>query len=967
MKKQLLLFLTMVVCVELYAQTDRYVKPDAPSGGSGTLASPYNDIVSAVNIVKNAGGGNVIIVNGTYDMPDSGVKIKTAATSSTQVTIKPQSTAGVKLNFNGRYGFEFDEPSRYITLKGLELDGETDEIDFWSIVSQAFWGDASIPRNGGLAIILDGQHITIEDNYIHDWYQKAVEIRDGRYVVVKGNIIHDIATTSLSGGHGIMRQQKGVEYTNDDTPGIYRWDIYGNLIFRVEQRIYSWVPSKGYIEMVIDEGKSILIDDPKDTDGNQEAMSARIKNNVVAYGSVDGIRLKSTPNLEVSQNSVYQTGPDADGITDKAGDTNTPQFTGFKFVNNASQTFPWTSGVNNIQAIDIVQAVQQGGNTITVSGNVGMDGKVVPGSQSGISRLTNQQLFTDPANGDFSINSSLNLPSTLGVESAVLSAMNTKKSNFGVTVSSGSFVVDHLKTTQTILDNIPGINDGISNNETVFTNHGTMSSNHEKITFSVVNGTWKNNTGSRSTQEFRLNEVYHTWYSGVDQAHKNASNNSYERIRWGDSEVKQDQVFDADWLTVCQIKGTSSHTLLNGHNNDFTLDGDILIDFEGFTPSDNDSFDLMKANSITSANSGSLFDRVIFEGFTPNNYDLSVVTVSGKKVLRLIVNPSATTYTLTTSATNGSVSPSSGTYAANASVSLTATANNGYQFSGWSGDASGSNNPLTITMDGNKSITANFTAVSSSTTTTLSPIDDAHVRNGSNNTTNYGSYANLQIRETTTSGAKRLAFLKFDLSNISNVTSATLRISNTGSNGDILLKKVDSDNWSESSVTWATKPSNGSTIGTYTLNGSGYHELDVTNYVSAEANGDDEVSFVLKGSTSNFMTISSKEGNAAPQLVVEYGSSARYASENVTLNVDDLEKNRISVYPNPTNSLVNLQISDADVVNGSIKIYDLSGLLLSAQPITGSFMQLQLDGSMGVYLIKIQNNGVSTIRRIAKQ
>ena len=283
-------------------------------------------------------GGEVIIIDGEYDMTNKEVSISTAATSSSVVTIKPQSTAGVKLNFNGRFGFEFDIDSRHIILEGLELNGRTDEIDYWSVVAQAFWGDSSIPRNGGLAVILDGQNITIKDNYIHDWYQKAIEIRDGRYLIMEGNIIHNIATTSLTGGHGIMRQQKGQEFFDDDLAGVYRWDIRENMIFTVEQRIYSWIPKKGFIEMVIDEGKSILIDDPKDTDGNQEEMSARIINNVIAFGVVDHIRLKSTPNLEVSHNSIYSEGVNADGISDKQGDTTTPQFTNFICHNNASQT-----------------------------------------------------------------------------------------------------------------------------------------------------------------------------------------------------------------------------------------------------------------------------------------------------------------------------------------------------------------------------------------------------------------------------------------------------------------------------------------------------------------------------------------------------------------------------------------------------------------------------------------------------
>jgi uncharacterized repeat protein (TIGR02543 family) len=41
-------------------------------------------------------------------------------------------------------------------------------------------------------------------------------------------------------------------------------------------------------------------------------------------------------------------------------------------------------------------------------------------------------------------------------------------------------------------------------------------------------------------------------------------------------------------------------------------------------------------------------------------------------------------------------------------VELTAVSNTGYQFDDWSGDASGTDNPVSVAMDGDKSVTANF-------------------------------------------------------------------------------------------------------------------------------------------------------------------------------------------------------------------------------------------------------------------
>jgi len=50
----------------------------------------------------------------------------------------------------------------------------------------------------------------------------------------------------------------------------------------------------------------------------------------------------------------------------------------------------------------------------------------------------------------------------------------------------------------------------------------------------------------------------------------------------------------------------------------------------------------------------------------------------------------------------------SGTFNSGASVQLTAVPDSGYVFTGWSGDASGNANPATVTMSGNKTVTATF-------------------------------------------------------------------------------------------------------------------------------------------------------------------------------------------------------------------------------------------------------------------
>lgn len=88
------------------------------------------------------------------------------------------------------------------------------------------------------------------------------------------------------------------------------------------------------------------------------------------------------------------------------------------------------------------------------------------------------------------------------------------------------------------------------------------------------------------------------------------------------------------------------------------------------------------------------------------------VTVNGNKNITANFTSNANNFTLNVSAVNGSVlrNPNQLTYPNGTNVVLTATPNTGYSFDSWSGDATGSVSPLTINMNGNKNITANFTA-----------------------------------------------------------------------------------------------------------------------------------------------------------------------------------------------------------------------------------------------------------------
>ena len=103
--------------------------------------------------------------------------------------------------------------------------------------------------------------------------------------------------------------------------------------------------------------------------------------------------------------------------------------------------------------------------------------------------------------------------------------------------------------------------------------------------------------------------------------------------------------------------------------------------------------------------------------------------------------------TLTITTNNGVVTtnsnPTNGTYDDGTVVALTATPNTGYQFDGWSGDATGTTNPLNITMDADKNVTAMFSLIQYTLTTTASNGTISADIQPTNGTYDYGTVITL--------------------------------------------------------------------------------------------------------------------------------------------------------------------------------------------------------------------------------
>ncbi|WP_158267630.1 InlB B-repeat-containing protein [Adhaeribacter arboris] len=134
-----------------------------------------------------------------------------------------------------------------------------------------------------------------------------------------------------------------------------------------------------------------------------------------------------------------------------------------------------------------------------------------------------------------------------------------------------------------------------------------------------------------------------------------------------------------------------------------------------------------------------------------------IVNMNSNKNITANFTPASTFYTLTVNTSgNGTVSksPNQTSYASGSTVTLTATPASGYQFSGWSGAATGSTNPLVVTMNGNKNVTATFTQSSGGqqvvSFTLINASNEQPIRNLVNNDViNIATLKTLNIRANT--------------------------------------------------------------------------------------------------------------------------------------------------------------------------------------------------------------------------
>jgi hypothetical protein len=155
---------------------------------------------------------------------------------------------------------------------------------------------------------------------------------------------------------------------------------------------------------------------------------------------------------------------------------------------------------------------------------------------------------------------------------------------------------------------------------------------------------------------------------------------------------------------------------------------------------------------------------------------------------------------------------------------------------------------------------------------------DTYVRGGQYSGINYGASAEI-VAKLGEPVYSRETYMKLDISGVEPGSDVRLRLfgrlSDTrAANVTSTIYQLSSTSWSETGVTWNTRPPAGTTTwGTVAVSGTtaAWYDVDLTEHVQAErAAGQTVIGIVLKNTaeTLPYVSFSSRETANAPQLIV---------------------------------------------------------------------------------------------------
>jgi hypothetical protein len=433
---------TLTVQVESGSLTYDGLFVDPTGSGSaaddGTPLHPYHDFETAC--AHRGSLQRIYLRGGLYRNPGWGQSTRTPArfpaiqkcvgTAQNPIVVRPWGNEYVTLATDALYGLKIKESAQHIVVEGLEIVGVADALTQEEVLKQ-WWNASDTIKTIGISV--NGDHVTVRNNIIHHMPGSGISVAKAVAAHIEGNIVYacDWWTISGSSGIGITQAREAA-----DSTGRTENVIENNLIFGVEQRIFSRVWNKGFATLTIDEGEAFLIQEGKDT-GDSVANyrgQYRIANNLIAYNGKSGV-INMAKNVTIEPNSYYQNGT----LTRQGG-----------FRINKSPNITLRNNAVAAPADTLILSVG-GSDQPTASNNYVAGGKdrSLPDGFEQVS----DGLFVDAAGGDFTTTDAV--PDGVGVDPDLLKTLRAKLARYRIRIQPTGYRVDPAAMTRAIIDHRP--------------------------------------------------------------------------------------------------------------------------------------------------------------------------------------------------------------------------------------------------------------------------------------------------------------------------------------------------------------------------------------------------------------------------------------------------------------------------------------------------------------------------------
>ncbi|WP_229214193.1 CBM96 family carbohydrate-binding protein [Dyadobacter flavalbus] len=257
------------------------------------------------------------------------------------------------------------------------------------------------------------------------------------------------------------------------------------------------------------------------------------------------------------------------------------------------------------------------------------------------------------------------------------------------------------------------------------------------------------------------------------------------------------------------------------------------------------------------------------------------------------------------------------------------------------------------------------------TKVSLPAIADSYVRSDHYADTNYGSADSLFVK----SGKnKARAYIKFSLAGLGQVTSAKLRIygsCNCLYSSGLIVRGINDDRWTENEITWNNAPTDVTGYSSHTVvtDNPKYHDLDVTEFIQQQINGDGIATLLLewiaRDTRSNY---NSRENSLNPPQLLIYTDSP--VNSNMRINQEsesavsflEAKQEKSVIYPNPVQRQFSITFSEKHTGNISLNIINQQGRSIHVgiveKSIAASKAEIDISNlaiSKGVHMLQIQS------------